>query len=223
MVRLAGGRFIMGRADDPSERPAHKVTLRPFALSREPVTVGEWRRCVAAGACPEVPGSGVEDYLTMRNVSWNDAKAFVAWLARATGKAYRLPSEAEFDYAARAGTTSRWWWGDRLEDAIADCKGCGGPYDPRSPQEPPQFPPNPFGLLAMAGGIDEWVEDCWHKDYRNAPADGSAWTESGCASHVLRGGSWKSEPKAIRSSSRDFYDAPVRYPTHGFRVALSQE
>src|SRR5207248_560810 len=135
---------------------------------------------------------------------------YIAWLAKATNRNYRLPTEAEFEFAARSGAETKYWWGDALKDGVADCKGCGKPYDAKAPQKVGTFKANPYGLFGMAGGVDEWVADCWHKNYVGAPSDGSAWSEEKCAAHVLRGGSWKSEPRQIRSSSRDQYDAAVR-------------
>lgn len=219
MVALRGGSFAMGSNDDMSERPVHQVTVRPFAMSKYPVTVHEWNVCAAAKACPFVaPG---RDDAPVTDVSWSDARQFVAWLADATQKAYRLPSEAEWEYAARGGTQTRYWWGDQLQPDVANCKNCGAPTAGEQPIKVGSFQPNPFGLHDMGGGVDQWVEDCWHKNYQGAPSDGSAWVEPGCLSHVIRSGSWKNEARYIRPASRDSYDTNVRYPTHGFRIAIS--
>src|SRR3981189_1505898 len=155
------------------------------------------------------------------NVSWSDAKQFVAWLAGATRKAYRLPSEAEWEYAARGGTQTKYWWGDQFQPGMANCKNCNDVAAAEQPIKVGSFKPNPFGLYDMGGSVDQWVEDCWHKNYQGAPADGSAWVEGECASHVIRSGSWKNDARYVRPSNRDGYDTNVRYPTHGFRVALS--
>ncbi|WP_414474076.1 SUMF1/EgtB/PvdO family nonheme iron enzyme [Microvirga sp. M2] len=219
LVRLAGGSFRMGSNEDPSEAPAHPVTVKPFALGRYPVTVGEWNRCVAASACP-VPLNG-DAAAPARNLSWVDALQYVAWLSKSTGQDYRLSSEAEWEYAARAGTSSRYWWGDKVVPKMANCKGCGEPYDPRQPTQVGSFPANPLGLHDMTGGVAQWVADCWHPNYHGAPADGSAWTEPNCRENVLRGGSWRNDASYVRSSSRAYYDSGVRYPAHGFRVARS--
>ena len=137
------------------------------------------------------------------------------------GKKFRLPSEAEWEYAARGGTQTRYWWGDQLQSDMANCKGCSGAYDPSQPLKVGSFKPNPFGLHDMGGSVDQWVEDCWHRDYQGAPIDGSAWIERNCAARVMRSGSWKNDPSYIRPASRDRYDTGVRYPTHGFRVVAS--
>jgi formylglycine-generating enzyme required for sulfatase activity/TRAP-type uncharacterized transport system substrate-binding protein len=217
MVRLPGGPFLMGSDDDPSERPIHRVTIAPFAIARYPVTVRQWKECVAARGCPDIAAGG--DNAPMTDVSWDDAQRFVAWLAKLTGKAYRLPSEAEWEYAARAGTRTRYWWGNQMMRGMADCKGCGDSYDPRHPVKVASFPPNPFGLRDMTGTVAEWVEDCWHRNYYGAPADNSPWNGGDCRQHVLRGGSWQNDPSYLRASSRDAYDTSVRYLTHGLRPA----
>jgi len=155
------------------------------------------------------------------DLSWNDAQQFVTWLAQATRRRFRLLSEAEWEYAARGGTQTRYWWGEEVQRGMANCKGCSEVYDSAHPAKAGSFRPNPFGLYDMGGGVDQWVADCWHKNYRGAPVDGSAWVESNCPTHVIRSGSWKNEPTDIRAASRDHYDTGVRYPTLGFRIALS--
>jgi formylglycine-generating enzyme required for sulfatase activity/class 3 adenylate cyclase len=219
LVRLPGGTFRMGSNEDPSETPAHVVRVKPFALGRYPVTVGEWNQCVAANACT-APIDG-NSMAPARNLSWADAQQYVAWLSKSTGQDYRLPSEAEWEYAARAGTSGRYWWGDKIVSKMANCKGCGEPYDPRQPTLVGSFPANPLGLHDLAGGVAQWVADCWHPNYQGAPADGSAWTEASCRERVLRGGSWRNDASYARSASRAYYDSGVRYPAHGFRVARS--
>jgi formylglycine-generating enzyme required for sulfatase activity/class 3 adenylate cyclase len=219
MNMLRGGNFIMGSNDDVVEKPPHQVTIKPFAISRYPVSVREWNQCAAAKACAFV-ASGKDD-APVTNASWSDAKQFVAWLADATRKAYRLPSEAEWEYAARGGTQTRFWWGDQFQSGKANCKNCSEIAAAEQPVKVGNFPPNPFGLYDMGGGVDQWVEDCWHKNYQGAPSDGSPWVESDCTSHVIRSGSWKNDARYARPANRDSYDTNVRYPTHGLRVALT--
>jgi formylglycine-generating enzyme required for sulfatase activity/class 3 adenylate cyclase len=219
LVRLPGGSFRMGSNEDPSETPAHAVRIKPFALGRYPVTVGEWNHCVAANACTS-PLDG-NSMAPARNLSWADAQQYIAWLSKSTGQEYRLPSEAEWEYAARAGNGSRYWWGDKIVPKMANCKGCGEPYDPRQPALVGSFAANPLGLYDLAGGVAQWVADCWHPNYQGAPADGSAWVEANCRERVLRGGSWRNDASYARSASRSYYDSGVRYPAHGFRVARS--
>jgi formylglycine-generating enzyme required for sulfatase activity len=209
----------MGSNEEFSERPVHQATVKPFAMGKFPVSVQEWNACAAAKACGFV-ATGKDD-APVTNVSWTDAKQYVVWLAETTRKPYRLPTEAEWEYAARAGTQTKYWWGDQFQAGMANCKNCADISATEQPIKVGSLKPNPFGLYDMGGGVDQWVEDCWHKNYQGAPADGSAWAESDCPSHVIRSGSWRNDARYVRPSNRDSYDTNVRYPTHGFRVALS--
>jgi formylglycine-generating enzyme required for sulfatase activity len=220
MVSLQGGGFAMGSNEDASEKPIHRVTIKPFAIGKYPITVREWNECAAAKACG-FAATGKDD-APVTNVSWGDAKQFVAWLAEAARKPYRLPSEAEWEFAARGGTQTKYWWGDQLQPGMANCKDCGAATTAEQPVKVGSLKPNPFGLYEMGGGVDQWVEDCWHRNYQGAPADGSPWMGGECSSHVLRSGSWKNDARYVRPANRDSYDTNVRYPTHGFRVALSR-
>jgi formylglycine-generating enzyme required for sulfatase activity/class 3 adenylate cyclase len=220
MINLPSGTFTMGGNDDPTEKPAHPVNVAAFALGRLPVTIGEWKQCVAAKACNYEPSG--DDDMPVYNVSWNDAQQYVTWLSTITNSRYRLPTEAEWEYAARGGATTKYWWGDQVAAGMANCKGCGEASDPRLPMKAGSFAPNPFGLHDMAGGVTQWVSDCWHKNYVGAPKDSSAWDTPNCQERVLRGGSWRNDPSYSRASSRDRYDAGVRYQTHGLRVARSR-
>ena len=179
----------------------------------------EWNSCVTAGACAAIAAGA--DNQPMTNVSWDDAMQYVRWLAKARNEAYRLPSEAEWEYAARGGTATRYWWGNEVALGMADCRGCGEPYDAHAPLKVGSFPPNPFGLYDMTGAVAEWVADCWHHSYAGAPEDGSSWLADDCSQHVLRGGSWQNDPGYLRAASRDSYDGSVRYVSHGFRLARS--
>jgi formylglycine-generating enzyme required for sulfatase activity/class 3 adenylate cyclase len=222
MVAVPGGSFAMGSNEDASERPVHQVAIKPFAIGKHPVTVREWNGCAEAKACG-FTATGKED-APVTDVSWNDARQFVTWLAQVTGKSYRLPSEAEWEYAARGGTQTKYWWGDQFQPNMVNCKGCiaAAAAAVEQPMKIGSLKPNPFGLYDMGGGVDQWVDDCWHKNYQGAPTDGSAWIADGdCSSRVIRSGSWRNDARSARPASRDRYDAPVRYPTHGFRIALS--
>jgi formylglycine-generating enzyme required for sulfatase activity len=222
MVVLQPGSFVMGDAQgDRSEKPAHRVTLRkPFAIGKYEVTLAQWNACVQAAACKAIPdASGWSDESPARNLSWTDAQQYVRWLSKRTGQHYRLPTEAEWEYATRAGTSTRYWWGEKMEPGKANCKGCGGDWNNAAPVSVNAFPPNPFGIYGMNGGVWEWVEDCWHKDYDGAPTDGSAWTSSDCRENVIRGGGWRNDSTYAHSASRFTYDTTVRYILNGFRVA----
>jgi formylglycine-generating enzyme required for sulfatase activity len=207
----------MGSNDDPTERPIHQVTVRPFSIGKYPVTVREWNECAAANAC--IVTAAGDDEAPAGNLSWTDARQYVTWLAKVTGKPYRLPSEAEWEYAARAGTQSKYWWGDRMLPGVAGCKDCD-PSPATAPVKVGNYPQNRFGLYDMGGTVDQWTDDCWHKNYQGAPTDGSPWITGDCASRVIRSGSWKNDARYVRPSNRDSYDTGVRYPTHGLRVAL---
>ena len=218
MVPIPAGTFAMGGAD-ASELPVHQVAIRPFALGKFPVTVREWKECVAAKACADL--SAGPDDSPVTNVSYNDAQDYLAWLSRVTGKPFRLPSEAEWEFAARGGQRTKFWWGDQMRAGMANCKGCNETYDAAQPLKVGSFQANPFGLFDMGGGVDQWIADSWHKNYQRAPVDGSAWVDDEGFAHVIRLGSWKNDPSYVGAASRDHYDARIRYPTHGFRVALS--
>jgi formylglycine-generating enzyme required for sulfatase activity len=218
MNMLPGGAFSMGSNEEATEKPVRRVTIKPFAIGRYPVSVGEWNQCAAAKACA-LTATGKDD-APVTNVSWSDAKQYAAWLAGVTKKPYRLPTEAEWEYAARGGTQTKYWWGDDIQLGMANCKNCTDVASAEQPIRVGNFKANPFGLYDMGGGVDQWVEDCWHRNYQGAPTDGSAWVESNCGSHVIRSGSWKNDARYVRPSNRDAYDN-ARYPTHGLRVALS--
>jgi formylglycine-generating enzyme required for sulfatase activity len=221
LIVIPAGSFDMGAAATPFDRPVHRVTLaEPFAMSRNEITFDDWDKCVAAGACrfkPDDRGWGRGDHPVI-NVSWSDAKEYVAWLGQKTGKSYRLPSEAEWEYAARAGTKTPFYWGAQVGTHMANCRDCqtGGPVQTLSVGS---FPPNPFGLNDMAGNAAEWLEDCWNESYKGAPADGSPWSSGQCAMRVLRGGSFDTQSAYVKSAARFRYDSDVRYFGNGFRVA----
>jgi formylglycine-generating enzyme required for sulfatase activity len=179
------------------------------------VTEGEWRLCVAAGACSFDPGGDPD--APVHNLSWDDAEQYLGWLSRLTGHRYRMLSEAEWEYAARAGAGTRYWWGDQFKPDMSSCRSCGA----QVAAEPPKvglFPANAFGLHDVTGSVSQWVADCWHKNFKGAPTDGSAWAAAGCPERVLRGGSWTSAPADLRITNREFYDPKVRYPGHGLRI-----
>src|SRR4051794_13823589 len=176
LVAVRGGSFAMGSNEDGSEKPVHQVSVKPFSIGKFPVLVREWNECASAKACGFTAG-GKED-APVTNVSWTDAKQYTAWLAQASGKPYRLPTEAEWEYAARGGTQTRYWWGDQLQSGMANCKNCTDTASTEQPIKVGSFAANPFGLHDMGGGVDQWVADCWHKTYQGAPTDGAAWVES---------------------------------------------
>jgi formylglycine-generating enzyme required for sulfatase activity len=221
LVLIPVGTMTMGAADGFAfETPLREVTIaKPFYIGRREVTFDEWDACLAEGGCQYRPGDrgqgrGLRPAV---DLDWNDAQAFVIWLTRKTGKNYRLPTEAEWEYAARAGTKSAFYWGPAIEKDRANCAGCNSqPLNQAVPTG--TFPANAFGLLDMAGNAAEWVEDCWEDSYRNAPRDGSAVKKPDCRERVLRGGSFNNDQRFVRTAARFKYDFDVRYYTNGFRV-----
>jgi len=227
VVVVPPGSFTMGSPEDEVDRtagegPPHAVTIsRPFALSKTDITFDEWDACVAAGACPKAVDGWGRGKMPVVDVSWEGAQTYVTWLSQLTGAPYRLPTEAEWEYAARAGTTTRYPWGDEVGNRYANCNGCGGPW---TLQTAPvgSFPPNAFGLFDMQGNVWEWVEDVWHDNFDDAPSDGSAWLAAGDHSfRAIRGSSWHNEPELTRSAIRFKRHKKVQFDTLGFRVARS--
>jgi formylglycine-generating enzyme required for sulfatase activity len=159
----------------------------------------------------------------MHNLSWDDAQQYVAWLSKKTGRHYRLPTEAEWEYAARGNTATRYWWGDQVGIGLANCSDCGGQQDKLRPLPINMFKANPFGLLGVSGGVSQWVADCWLPNYNAAPSDGSARDRAHCEQHVLRGGSFRNDRNNITVAVRNYYDTSVRYVGNGFRVAADLE
>jgi formylglycine-generating enzyme required for sulfatase activity len=219
-------KFEMGSPENEegryaSEGPQHPVTIaRPFAVSKFVVTFEEWDACVAAAACPQAAAPWGRGKMPAINVSWEDAKQYVRWLSWLTGKEYRLLTEAEGEYSARAGTTTRYFWGDDIGKGNANCDGCGSEWDRKQTAPVDSFRPNAFGLFNMQGNVFQWVEDVWHHNYYGAPVDGSAWFEGGDSSRrVLRGGNWRYLPQALRAASRSADRPRLRIFSVGFRVA----
>jgi formylglycine-generating enzyme required for sulfatase activity len=222
MVALSPGSFTMGsNSGDVSEKPAHSVKINySFAISRFEVTVAEWKACHAAGGCEYLPKrKGMTATSPVHNLSWLDTQQYAKWLSKKTGKKYRVPSEAEWEYAARAGTKTEYWWGNTVGKGNANCKNCGGDWNRKRPAVVDTFAANAFGLQGMSGSVWEWVADCWFDSYKGAPADGKARQRKDCQSRVLRGGSWRNDASYARSASRFNYDHDVRYVLNGFRVA----
>lgn len=220
LVSLPPGAFTMGsNSTDPTERPAHRVSIgSAFAIGKFEVTVDQWNACAEAGGCPRLTSSNPGN-TPVRDVSWDDAQQYVKWLSSTTGKPYRLPSEAEWEYAARGGTSTRFWWGEQMRPGNANCKDCGDPWSEDGPAKAGSFAANPYGLHDVNGSVWEWVADCWHTSYKGAPADGRPWDAPGCRERVIRGGSWRDGASYMPSTTRFKYGASVRHSQNGFRVA----
>ncbi|MGO9486846.1 MAG: SUMF1/EgtB/PvdO family nonheme iron enzyme [Rhodomicrobium sp.] len=235
MVVVPSGSFTMGSPENEPERekdegPQHKVTItEPFAVGRFAVTLAEWDACAQDGGCggykPSDQGWG-RGKMPVINVSWNDAQAYVKWLSEKTGRQYRLLSEAEREYVTRAGTKTPFWWGSSITPEQANYNGNynynGGSTGKYRKRTLPinSFDPNPWGLYQVHGNVCEWVEDCWHSNYEDAPSDGSVWITGNCVIRVHRGSSWGDGPQYLRAEHRGGNYPYDRYYLTGFRVAL---
>ena len=265
MTAIPGGSFEMGSLENEvgryaNEGPAHHVAVRRFFISTAPITRAEFETFVkdtgydAGAGCWTLTKAGemaIQSGYDWRNpgypqeqshpaacINWHDARAYVEWLSRKSGKPYRLPTEAEWEYAARAGSATARYWGDgpehactygnvwdrsaknkvpvRSTSAIHDCDD-GFAYT--SPVA--MFKPNSFGLYDMLGNVLQWTSDCLHHNYEGAPGDGSAWVGGDCSYHVVRGGAWSSQPRVVRSAARNFIPAGIRNLVVGVRVVRS--
>ena len=230
LVVVPAGSFMMGSPEGEEDRfndegPLHEVRIDyPLAVGAYAVTFDEWDACVSDGGCggyrPDDNGwsRGARPVIS---VSWEDAQRYVKWLSWKTGKGYRLLSESEWEYVARAGTRTRYWWGDGIGRNRANCDGCGSRWDDEQTAPVGSFSPNAFGLYDVHGNVWEWVEDCWNGSYDGAPTDGSAWVseDCDCDQRVLRGGSWFDGPGYLRSAYRNWNTTGFRYFIIGFRVA----
>ena len=245
MVEILGGTFRMGdlRGEDTNELPVHSVTVSPFWIGKYEVTFSQWDGYVADicggdSVCttrrsPRDGGWGRGNRPVI-NVTWDEVQEFIVWLNAKTGGGYRLPSESEWEYAARAGSESLYTWGDEIGVNRANCDGCGSRWDLDRTAPVGSFPPNAWGLHDMHGNVREWVEDCWHSSYEVedegvlvlAPVDGSAWDNGSCelegadfGSRVIRNGSWNSNPGTLRSAFRFREPEISRFVRLGFRLA----
>ena len=247
MVVVPPGEFMMGLPPSEewrnyAESPRHRVTIgSPFAVGVYEVTFTEWDECAVAGGCvmagpyDDEAGSPYDDAgdspygdpsyrrRPVVNVSWDDAQSYVGWLSLETGESYRLLSESEWEYAARAGTETRYWWGNDIGRNRANCWECGSRWDEDDMAPVGSFAANGFGLHDVHGNVWEWVQDCWNGNYIGAPNDGSAWEdwerERDCSHRVARGGSWFDYPQHLRATVRGLVDPGSRRRVLGFRVA----
>ena len=227
IVVVPAGSFRMGDlsgAGDRNGKPVHKVIIpKSFGVGKYEVTFSEWLACVSAGACTHRPddrgwGGGRRP---VTDISWKDAKEYLRWLSRITSKPYRLPSEAEWEYMARAGSETRYPWGNDIGNNQANCHGCGSTWSAKRTAPVGQFKPNRFGVYDTVGNVWKWVEGCWHKYHKGAPTNGTAWITVGrqCSGRVIRGGSWYLKSWYTRSAICDWNRANVRSGNFGFRVA----
>ena len=224
MVAIPAGTFRMGDLNGggfDSERPVHSVMVPDFKLGKFEVTFTQWDACVADGGCgrytPDDEGWGRGNRPVI-NVSWDDIQGFIDWLNSKTGGNFRLPTEAEWEYASRAGSTTKYSWGNSIGSNRANCDDdCGDRWNNTAPVG--SFSANAWGLHDLHGNVYEWAQDCWNDSYVGAPTDGSAWTSGDCGRRVLRGGSWNNNPRSLRSAHRGGNTRSYRYDSRGFRLA----
>ena len=213
MVVIPAGSFVMGSDKRANEQPMHSVKLRSFLIGKTEVTQEQWEQVMGNN-----PSQNKGRTLPLERVSWDDIQRFIVKFNHKTGQKYRLPSEAEWEYAARAGSTNEWSFGDdvsKLGNYAWYGVNSGG-----KTQVVGQKLPNAFGLFDMHGNVWEWTQDCWHENYVGAPTDGNSWvTSCSGSSRVLRGGCWDSYPACVRSTIRNWYGPDIRDSSIGFRLA----
>lgn len=226
MVELLPASFQMGSIGNSlnfDEGPRHMVTIKAFSISRREVTFDEYDRFARATGrrlpYDETWGRGKRPVI---NVSWHDAVAYTDWLSQQTGQVYRLPSEAEWEYAARAGSVFSYWWADSAGGTHANCFDCGSRWDGKQTAPTGSFEANRFGLYDMSGNAQEWTADCYHNSYIGAPDDGGAWLTPGCTQRVVRGGAYSSPLDTLRSAKRGQLIQDTRLDNLGFRVVRAE-
>jgi len=223
-IRIPGGRFLMGDSAHRGydfEKPLHPVTVREFFIARHETTFAAYDAFAKATGRPLPDDAGWgRGSRPVVNVSWDDARAFAAWLSQKSRRTFRLPSEAEWEYAARAGTDSAYWWGNAIGSGNANCASCGSRWDNTSTAPVGAFAPNGFGLYDMLGNVYEWVEDSGHDSYRGAPSDGSAWVNDQATARVLRSSSFRDQPSDLRSSIRNWVAPQRKQNDAGFRLVM---
>ncbi len=222
LVVVPSGLFIMGsNGTRKTEKPARRVNIaKPFAIGRYEITFKEWIACLNAGFCDVNP----DDHKWGKrgrpviNITWDQAKTYTKWLSQKTGHRYRLPSEAEWEYAHRAGTTTDFWWGKEPGENNANCKDCKSEWSAKSSAPIGSFKPNPFGLYDTTANVFEWVEDCWNPDHQGAPNTTEPRMTGDCKFRVIRGGSFYYFNKVARASYRAKNPPGVKSYWLGFRV-----
>ena len=224
MVWIFSGQFRMGNIQDNAykdEKPAHQVSIKGFAMGRYEVTFAEYDKFVQATGRkkPSDNGWGRGNHPVI-NIYWKDAVAYAVWLSQQTGKNYHLPTEAQWEYAARAGTNTDYWWRNSVGKNQANCNGCGSQWDNQSTAPVGSFAANAFSLYDTVGNVWEWVADPWHPNYKGAPSNGRVWKWGGDNSlRVIRGGAWVNDPESVRATFRYGYSSENRLNYVGFRIS----
>lgn len=221
MVVVPPGLYVMGDKSDKHESPTRVIRFRKqFAIGRFELLHAEWQACVDGGGCTEKPDDHNWGKVRMPVINIDHAMVhnYTAWLSKLTGKSYRLPSEAEWEYAARAGSKGAYWYGEDVGENQVNCRKCGSPWSGIGNAPVGSFAPNPWGIYDMHGNAFEWVEDCWHENYEGAPKGPEAWVEPNCQQRVIRGGSWYYFSRMSRSANRQKNPGAVKSYWLSFRV-----
>ncbi len=222
-VWINGGKFDMGdiKKKDILAVPAHKVSLSDFYIGKFEVTFDQYDKfCNATGRNkPQDNGLG-RGARPVINVSWQDAIDFTEWLSKKSGRTIRLPSESEWEFTARGGKTTPYWWGFQLTPGMANCLDCGSKWDKQNTAPVGSFPPNPYGIYDLTGNVYEWCQDTRHDNYEGAPIDNSAWVSKDTSTRITRGGSWQQFGTEIRSFARSWERGDKGYKDVGFRLVL---
>lgn len=222
MTVIPAGSFKMGAEPSslkPDERPRHDVNIKKLAIGTYEITLKDFDTFTKATNRKQVNrGQSNRELNPVTGVTWDDAYNYTKWLSKETGQTYRLPSEAEWEYASRAGTSYKFWWGQKVGSENAHCFNCDSGLHPRKPAKVGFFRANPFGLYDTQGNVSEWVDDCYHANYKGAPDDGSTWVGGDCTRRVVRGGSFSSASSSLRNAARDKLPSTQGYDNVGFRV-----
>jgi formylglycine-generating enzyme required for sulfatase activity len=212
---IPSGSYLRGSKNYSDKQQLKRVSIASFKLLKYEVTQKQWQAVMGTNPS-KFKDCGAN--CPVEQVSWDDIQTFIQKLNQRTGQYYRLPSEAEWEYAARAGSTTDYSWGNEIGHNNANCKGCGSRWDDKSTAPVDSFAPNKFGLYNMHGNVREWTQDCWNESYEGAPVNGEAWETGDCAKRVLRGGSWYYESYKLRSVKRSRNTASERSYDDGFRL-----
>ena len=223
MITLPGGTYSMGRPSSSphfQERPLHNVTIPAFMISAHEISFADFDLFTQSTNKPRVKDQGWgRGNRPVINVSWQDAIDYTRWLSAQTRSTYRLPSEAEWEYAASANQNSSYWWGYKIGQNNANCWGCGSPFDAKKTAPVGSFKANGFGLYDTAGNVLEWVLDCHHANYKNAPSDHLPWINNGdCSRRIVRGGSFTNPPDNLRTTKRAAVSFTEKRDNIGFRI-----
>jgi formylglycine-generating enzyme required for sulfatase activity len=220
MMKIPAGSFTMGSGSSSTnfdERPSRSIKMKAYAMGRYEVTVADYRAFLQATGRSVAALKDKDGTLPVSGISWINAQQYAKWLTQQTGHKYRLPSEAEWEYAARAQTDTVYWWGNEINTAKANCFDCKSDFDGKLAPVG-KFKANLYGLYDMAGNVMEWTQDCANKDYNGAPQDASAWTRGDCQSRMVRGGAYNTPSDSLRTRKRNSFAMDAELDNIGLRL-----